>query len=132
MDKHQQRSKDLESILAIMTGLIVIAVIISDDPIEFSSTKMDFIYIAGFTGLLAIASKNFSKYLSKGWMKLAEGMGYVMSKILLSIVFFILLSPIAFIYRLFTKNNMKKNQTADTVFDERNYTFTKEDFDNPW
>ena len=127
MDKHQQRSKDLESVLAIMTGLIVIAVIFSDDPIEFSTSKMNFFYIAGFIGVLAIASKTFSKYLSTGWMKLAEGMGYVMSKLLLSIVFFIFLSPIAFVYRLFTKNNMKKNQTADTVFDERNYTFTKED-----
>jgi hypothetical protein len=132
MNKDQQRSKDLESVLAIITGLVVISAVFSDDPIEFSDSKMNFIYIAGSIGVLSLFSKTFSKYLSIAWMKLAEGMGYVMSKVVLSIIFFVFLSPIAFLYRLATKKSMKKNSSTDTVFDERNYTFAKKDFDNPW
>ena len=128
MDNNKQRIKDLEAIIAICTGLIVFAFIFE----EKENIYRNFLILAGIIGILSILSKFFVKYLALIWMKLAEGMGYVMSKVVLSSIYYLILSPIAAIYRLTNKNNMKARPKIDSVFENRNHKFNKNDFDNPW
>ena len=128
MDNNKQRIKDLEAIIAICTGLIVFAFIFE----EKENIYRNFLILAGIIGILSILSKFFVKNLALIWMKLAEGMGYVMSKVVLSSVYYLILSPIAAIYRLTNKNNMKARPKIDSVFENRNHKFNKNDFDNPW
>lgn len=67
------------------------------------------------------------------WMKLAHVMGYVMSKVVLSIVFFIFMIPIAALSRLFTRNkSVQMKAGATTYFKERNFTYDKESLENVW
>lgn len=128
MQDNKQRSKDLESVLAILTGLVVLGIVFS----EKTDLANKFLLAAAGIGILAIFSTVFVKLLAKGWMKLAEVMGFVMSKVVLSSVFFLFLTPIAALYRLSTKNGMKKRPQNDSYFEDRMHTFNDKDFDNPW
>lgn len=72
--------------------------------------------------------------IAKYWMKFAHTLGSINSRIILTVIFFIFLTPIAFVYRLFNKEKvdhfLKNNNTS--CFDEINKTYRREDFEKPW
>ncbi len=70
--------------------------------------------------------------LAKVWMGFGHILGTINSKILLSIVFFVLVTPVAIIRRSFSNGSMtnwKKNTKKDTMFILRKKSFKREDFD---
>ena len=87
------------------------------------------------TGLLVLTlmPNPLANLIARLWLKLSEHIGNFMSKVILSIVFFLLLTPIAALYRLFNREMTKS-------FFDRASTSTfhiarvpgKEDFKNPW
>ncbi|WP_436515253.1 hypothetical protein [Ekhidna sp. To15] len=84
-------------------------------------------------GALSILSTRFAKLIDYLWMKIAWVLGLIMPNVLLSLVFFIFLTPIALISRIFRKQNMlmlKGNQTSTFVSNKTE--FTKGDFEKPW
>lgn len=84
-------------------------------------------------GLLSIFIPPFAKAVEWGWLKLALGLGYVNSRILLSVIFFVFLMPIAFVARLFSKDPlMLKSKNLASVYVDRDHLFTKEDLENIW
>lgn len=86
--------------------------------------------IIGGVGLFIPAA---ARGIHWAWMKLAQGMGYVMSKVILSIVFFVFMIPIAALSRLFTKNKtVQMKAGAPSYFKERNFTYNKESLENVW
>ncbi len=64
-------------------------------------------------------------------MKLAEAIGYVMNRVILSVVFYIFLVPIAFLKKIFTQSAQGKKSEA-TYFVQRNFTYTKKSMEDPW
>jgi hypothetical protein len=89
---------------------------------------------AGIIGVIGLFIPVLAAKIHWAWMKLAEGIGYVMSKVILAIVFVLFLVPVAFLAALFRKGNgsvqMKRN--SKTYFKERNFTYTKESLENVW
>ena len=70
-----------------------------------------------------------------GWHKLAELLGYINSRILLTLIFFIFLVPVAFLSRIFSGNPLllkKRPNADDSYFESRNHEYTSEDFENVW
>ena len=65
-------------------------------------------------------------------MKFAELLGFVMNKVILGIVFFIFLTPIAFLSKVFKRNTMHVKKDAATYFSERNFTYTKKSLEQLW
>jgi hypothetical protein len=69
------------------------------------------------------------------WLGLSDLMGLVVSKILLSIVFFAVVTPIGILRRLAGKDSLKLRvfkAGADSVMLERNHTFTGQDLERPY
>ena len=66
------------------------------------------------------------------WGKIALVLGWINTRIILSLVFFIFLTPFALLSRLFSKNSLQLKQESDTTFVERNHTYTKKDLENIW
>ncbi len=62
------------------------------------------------------------------WMKIAWLLNKINTSILLTIIFFFVISPYSLIKRLFTK---KTNETK-TSFKERNHTYVANDLENLW
>jgi len=87
--------------------------------------------------LLAIGNafeSRITSWIAEYWMKLAGILGKFNSKIILSVMFFIVLTPLAFVYRLFNRelvNHFRKNQRR-SYFDDVNKSFTKSDFEKLW
>lgn len=66
------------------------------------------------------------------WDKIAMVLGWINTKIILSVVFFIFLTPFGILSRLFSKSALKLKQDSNTTFVERNHTYTKKDLENIW
>ncbi|MEI8173819.1 MAG: SxtJ family membrane protein [Deltaproteobacteria bacterium] len=87
--------------------------------------------------LLAIGNafeSRITSWIAEYWMKLAVIVGNFNSKIILSVIFFIVLTPIALVYRFFNQelvNHFRKNQ-RQSYFDDVNKSFTKSDFEKLW
>ena len=69
------------------------------------------------------------------WLGLSDLLGSVVSKILLSIVFFAVVMPIGILRRLLGKDSLKLRvfkASQESVMLERNHTFTGKDLERPY
>jgi hypothetical protein len=69
------------------------------------------------------------------WLGLSDLLGSIVSKILLSIVFFAVVTPIGIIRRLFGKDSLKLRAfkaSQESVMLERNHTFIGSDLERPY
>lgn len=112
--------------LVIVTGLVVFSFI-------FKSAAVYLLYAAGIVGILCIFIPIAGDFIVKIWFKIAEGLGWFNSRVILSIVFYVFLWPIAMLYRLASKNPMGiKRPAGNSVYVERNHTYAKKDMENIW
>lgn len=121
-----EENKVSESVLAICTGLLLIYFIFKIKVLLLIA------FLIGFAGLFI---KPIANLIHKAWYKFAEILGFVNSKILLSIVFFIFLVPIAFVSRIFTKNKamqFRKKEDGQSYYKDRDHNYNKSDFENMW
>jgi hypothetical protein len=116
-------AKKTETLLVIVLGCIVL----------YLAKRWSFVLVMalliGLAGLLAPVVRDG---LHWGWMKLSEGLGWVSAKIILTVLFFLVLAPLAFFARLRGKIGLRLKPGADSYFKERDHTYTKEDMVNPW
>jgi ABC-type multidrug transport system fused ATPase/permease subunit len=119
-----QKEKVLENNLVIAGGLLVFYIVFKIEVL---------VIIALAVIVLTILSDFIANKISWLWMKLAEVLGYINSKILLSAIFYLVLFPIALIYKLLSKDTLylKKNK-MDSLFITRNKTYTAEDLKDLW
>ncbi len=67
------------------------------------------------------------------WEKIGLVLGWINTKIILSLVFFIFLTPFGILSRIFTKKSaLQLKNDSKTTFVERNHTYTKKDIENIW
>ncbi len=112
--------------LVIVTGLLVIYFI-------FGSRYPWMLYAAVAIGVLCIAIPIVGEWIVKGWFKLAEILGAINGRILLSLVFFVILFPIAILSRMGRKNPLSlQSENKDSAFTERNHLYTSKDLDQVW
>jgi len=112
--------------LVIVTGLVIFSFI-------FKSAAIYLLYAAGIVGVLCIFLPVFGDFLVKVWFKIAEGLGWVNSRIILSILFYVFLWPIATLSKIASKNPMGiKRPEGKSVYVERNHTYTPKDIENIW
>lgn len=112
--------------LVIVTGLVIFSFI-------FKSAAVYLLYAAGIVGILCIFIPVVGDFIVKIWFKIAEGLGWFNSRVILSIVFYVFLWPIAMLYRMASKNPMGiKRPTGNSVYVERNHTYAKKDMENIW
>ena len=121
------REKELETILTICVAMVVI----------FLLSKQHHKYwltISVVLGLIGMFSKYLTTKIAWAWMKLSEGMGAVSSKIILSIIFFVFLFPIAMLSRLFgTKSSLQlRKPEGESYYFVRNHKFEAKDLENVW
>ncbi|WP_338767015.1 hypothetical protein WAF17_04970 [Bernardetia sp. ABR2-2B] len=117
-----QRVKVVEALLAIMVGFMVFYFIFKIDIL---------LYISFGIGLISLFWNWLAEKIAWVWLKFASVLGVINGKVLLSIVFFIFLTPIAFMNRLFSKNMLQlKKEDQKSVFVERNLKYKKEDLEN--
>jgi len=69
------------------------------------------------------------------WFGLSNFLGSIVSSVLLTVLFYTLVTPIAFIRKMSGADSLKLNQwkqNQTSVFSERNYTYTIQDLEKPF
>lgn len=105
-----------------VTGLLVLAAIFDDETPA---------YLALLVGLLSFVPP-VGHRMVWGWYKLAERLGWLNSRILLSLIYYVVVTPIGFLFRLFGNDPLLLKDTKGSMYNYREHTFTKKDLENPW
>lgn len=84
-------------------------------------------------GIAGVFSPFLSRKIDFLWMKLAWVLSLIMPNIILTIVFFLILFPIAALSRLFGKKDpLQLKNSKDSTFSICHKEFKKESFEKPW
>jgi hypothetical protein len=117
-------SDKIKAQLVIVTGLVIL---------YFVFKSQYFLIAAAVIGAVSIAIPVAGDLIVKAWYKLAEVLGAINGRILLSLVFFVVLFPVALISRLGKKNPLAlKRESSNSVFAERNHKYTGKDMEQVW
>ena len=124
MTKKIDEIEKLKALLVIVTGLVVVGIL----------TKINsWFYAAGIVGVITLAIPVIGYWTVWLWYKISEVMGWFMSRVLLSGIFFLFLFPISLFVKMSSKNMMMlKRVNEKTVYTERNHKYIKEDIENIW
>jgi len=118
------REKHLETCLVISTGLLIA---------YFFFHQPALLYVAAAIGIIGAFFDGIAKWVHWLWYKIAEVMGAVMSRVLLSLIFFGFLFPIALVYRLFSGDGLQLTKKEDgSYWMERGKVFGKGDLKDMW
>ena len=89
-------------------------------------------YFALGINLISLLFSSIALLIDRFWYGLAEFMGKYVSKIILSLIYFFVLVPIAAISKSKTKKNLMIDKNNDTTFTTINKKYTQEDLKNLW
>jgi hypothetical protein len=117
------KSKQYETVLVVVLGCIVVYL--------FSHARW-WLPAALSIGLLALLIPAVAWGIDLVWTKLSQLLGEVSGRVLLTIVYILLLVPLAVLARVFGHAGLRRKKTAGSYFTERNHRYEKEDLIHPW
>ena len=125
LEKQKSRTTELESLAVLALFFLALHLV---------THRTAFVYLAGALLFCALFLRPLAGRITRGWLKFAELVGAFNSKVILSAVFFLFLTPIAFLYRKFSGDPLKlrRADNAASFYSERNHTFTKADLEKLW
>lgn len=121
----EKRVKSLETLLVIAAGLLAL----------YFWLKNPWLLRGAF---VVTAVGAFSPWLTAkihaGWMLLAQGLGWLNGRVLLSVVFFVVLTPVAWMARRLGTSSfiMRKKDAGESYYSERNHAYEPKDLENTW
>jgi len=125
--QNQDRFKNL---LVVVVGFYAISFLTRNRYPQFSQILGN---VALGIGVLSLIFPFVARWIEWAWLRLALGLGWINSRILLSLIYFVFLLPVAWISRLFTKDPlMLKAKNASTLYNVRDHEYKKEDLENIW
>ena len=114
-----------KAILGLIAGLLVINYLL------VKSDTLLTIIVALAT--LSVISSTFAHYLAKFWLGLGKILGRINGTILLGVVYFLLITPLAFLKRTLGKSTFFKNgDSPDSGFTKHDAVVKPEDIELPW
>lgn len=113
-----------KTVLTIVIGFVLIYLITQ---LKWSLT------LAFFVGLAGILSDFLARQIDFFWMKLALILSYIVPNIILTLIFFLILYPIALLNKIFGKKDpMHLKNRSTTLFVQHNTVFDKAYFEKHW
>lgn len=94
-----------------------------------------FLYGAVIATVVLLAWPAPFRYFGIFWFSLGEALGYVVSRILLTLIFFLIVTPVSVFKRKSIRRRMKLDEKSTgpaSVFITRDHRFTPSDFVKPF
>ncbi len=83
--------------------------------------------------LIALLVPPLARIITVWWEKFSRVLAAVNSRIILTIVFYLVLAPLACLYRLFNRDPLRlTRKESGSYYVERNHTYTKVDLEKMW
>jgi hypothetical protein len=84
-------------------------------------------------GLVGILSPGMSRHIARLWMGLTRMLGRVSNAVLLSVVYWLVVVPVAVFRRMRRKDKLTHfDPAAESNFVSRDHLFTKDDLEKTW
>jgi hypothetical protein len=114
----------IKTVLVITVGMLVV----------FFITKAEWaLYVALVVGLSGVFSGYLADKINWVWMKLTWVLSLIVPNILLAVIFYLILTPIALLSRMFGgKDQLMLKNNSPTIFKVYNKKFDAASFENPW
>lgn len=103
--------------------------------INYFAANYLWLVIATAILVITMAAPSMLSPYAKVWYRSALFMGTYMSKIILTIVFYAVVTPVGFVRRLLGKDNLRLKEFKkgrESVMDERNIIYREEDIVKPF
>lgn len=83
---------------------------------------------------LTVFPNPLARMLARAWLKFSEIIGHFNSRVLLTLVYFIVLVPVSFLFRIFNKQTVDyfDGKKLDSCFLKREKQYTREIFEKTW
>lgn len=121
---NNKSAEPIKTVLIIMVGMLVV---------YFITGRQWAVTGAIIIGILGLSSGYISQKIHYLWMKLSWVLGLIIPNILLSVIFFLVLTPLALLSRIFgEKDPLSLKNTSQSLFKETNKKFEKPDFEKTW
>ena len=93
-----------------------------------------FLYASLLIGFLSILSNKFDSFIQFIWEQFSKILSYVIPNIILTIIYFLILTPISFLQKTFDKKNTRLllSSSLKSTFRIKNKTFDKDSFKKLW
>ncbi|MGA8151678.1 MAG: SxtJ family membrane protein [Terriglobales bacterium] len=114
------------------TGMAMVLLLLI---VAASRKKEGYLFAAMALHVLNMVKPQIYRPVAVVWLGLSDLLGAVVSKILLSLVFFLVVTPISLVRRLFGKDSLKLRifkAGQDSVMVERNHVFVGQDLERPY
>lgn len=124
MSAESKAQHPAKTVLVITVGFLVLYLI---------SKQNVFLYISLGVGILGALSSVLAEKIDWIWTKIGWVLSFIVPNIIMTIIFYIILTPTAFLSRIFGKSDpmdLKNSQTS--LFKQKETTFSKESFEKPW
>lgn len=97
-------------------------------------TKLDyFIYISFLIGISGLLSSFLARQITWLWSRFSWMLSFIVPNILLSIVFYLILFPLALLSKIFGASDpLFLKKPKHSLFKERKKEFTSDSFTKPW
>ncbi|HOZ31124.1 MAG TPA: hypothetical protein PLL66_09420 [Bacteroidales bacterium] len=115
----KDRKRNLADCLVITAGLIIVGIITKESV---------FYYVAASLGLILGLIPQLAYFISFVWQGIGIIMGFIVSKIVLTIIFYFFLFPFSLLQKLFSKNkaiSSRKSESYWIIKPEHQTDFTK-------
>ena len=124
--KNKENNKSFGILFFIVFLLIAIWPVINSEPIRIWSIIISTLFL-----ILGITNSKILTPLKRGWIKLGEILGKVVAPIIMGFIYFIIITPIGILMRLFGKDllNIKFNKNKSYwIKREKNINTMKRQF----
>ena len=113
-----------KTVLVITVGFLVL---------YFFSKQNGMLYVSMSIGILGAISSFLAEKIDWLWTKIGWILSFIVPNIIMTLVFYLVLTPTAFLSRIFGKKNvMDLKNTKVSTWKTKHVSYSKESFENPW
>lgn len=123
--KEQNREKILETLLVLSLFFLILF---------FLTNVFWILYVCAFFLAIGVFENSFSKYIAGIWLSFSSLIGKISTFILLSIVFYLLITPIGLLWRILKplESGHFLKDIKKSLWEKKNNIFDKEYFEKTW
>lgn len=124
MSVESKSQNPTKTVLVITVGFLVLF---------FISKQNVFLHIALGVGVIGAFSSFLAEKIDWIWTKLGWVLSFMVPNIIMTIIFYLVLTPTAFLSRIFgEKDAMDLKNTNESLWKSKSTTYSKESFEKPW
>lgn len=121
--KAKQDARYRETLLVIVLGFSLLFLLFDRDWMLWVAVGL------GIGGLLSV---KLNRLIHRAWFFIGEKLGFVVGKVVLTMIFAGILLPVSFLARLFRKDPMNLRPPGNPRYHERDHRYSPDDLVNMW